>query len=95
MAELIAMNIVLFRTQQFVRLDPLYNFHCNGAGVMRLADGRVVTNMLLPLRDIGVIHLANWSRLRVRYMERQLLYRNGDYLTAAEKALIAQPLAAD
>ena len=29
MAELIAMNIVIFRTEQFVRLDPLYNFHCN------------------------------------------------------------------
>jgi hypothetical protein len=94
MAELIAMNIVIFRTQQFIRLDPLYNFHCNGAGVMRLADGRVVTNMLLPLRDVGVIHLANWSQLRLRYMERQLLYRNGDYLTEAEKAMIAQPLAA-
>ncbi len=36
MAELIAMNIVLFRTQQFVRLDPLYNFHCNPGGAMRL-----------------------------------------------------------
>ncbi len=50
--------------------------------------------MMLPLRDVGVIHLANWSQLRVRYMERQLLYRNGDYLTAAEKAMLAQPLAA-
>ena len=61
MAELISMNIVIHRTEQFVRLDPLYNFHCNGAGAMRLPDGRVVTNMLLPFRDIGVIHLANWS----------------------------------
>ncbi len=94
MAELISMNIVLFRTMQFVRLDPLYNFHCNGAGAMRLPDGRVVTNMLLPLRDIGVIHLANWSLLRERYVETQLLYRNGDYLTDAEKAMIARPMAA-
>jgi hypothetical protein len=94
MAELISMNIVLFRTEQFVRLDPLYNFHCNGAGAMRMTDGRVVTNMLLPLRDIGVIHLANWSLLRERYIERRLLYRNGDYLTAAEKAAIAFPAAA-
>ena len=94
MAELISMNIVLYRTQQFLRLDPLYNFHCNGAGAMRLPDGRVVTNMMLPLRDIGVIHLANWSLLSERYIERQLLYRNGDYLTAAEKAAIAFPAAA-
>ncbi len=94
MAELIAMNIVLFRTKQFIRLDPLYNFHCNGAGAMRLTDGRVVTNMILPFRDIGVIHLANWSLLRARYMELQLLYRNGDYLTDAEKIHIARPMAA-
>lgn len=93
MAELISMNIVIFRTEQFVRLDPLYNFHCNGAGAMRLPDGRVVTNMLLPFRDIGIIHLANWSILRERYVELQLLYRNGDYLTEAEKAMIAQPRA--
>lgn len=94
MAELISMNIVLYRTQQFVRLDPLYNFHCNGAGAMRLPDGRVVTNMMLPLRDIGVVHLANWSLLRERYIERQLLYRGGDYLTPAEKAAIKFPAAA-
>lgn len=89
MAELISMNIVLFKTQQFVRLDPLYNFHCNGAGAMRLADGRVVTNMMLPVRDIGVIHLANWSMLKDQYLSLGLLYRRGDYLTDAERARIA------
>jgi hypothetical protein len=94
MAELIAMNIVLAKTQQFIRLDPLYNFHCNGAGVMRVPDGRVMTNMMMPLREVGVIHLANWSQLRERYIERQLLYRSGDYLTATERAWIMRPMAA-
>ena len=90
MAELISMNIVLSITPQYIRLDPLYNFHCNGGGAIRLADGRVVTNMMLPVRDIGVIHLANWSLLKERYVSLGLLYRSGEYLTDAEKARIAQ-----
>jgi hypothetical protein len=40
-----------------------------------MADGRVVTNVMLPVREIGVVHLANWSHLRSQYIQNELLYR--------------------
>ena len=90
LAEQIALNVVVLRSGLLVRLDPIYNFHCNSAGLLRTANGRVVTNMMLPSREIAVIHLANWSLMRPQYLEHQLLYRSGDYLTPGERARIAQ-----
>jgi len=89
LAEQIALNVVVLRSGLLVRLDPIYNFHCNSAGLLRTDNGRVVTNMMLPSREIGVIHLANWSLMRPQYLEHRLLYRSGDYLTPAERARIA------
>jgi hypothetical protein len=86
LAEQIALNVTLFRTKLYVRLDPLYNFHCNASGAVRALNGRVVTNLMLPSREVGVIHLANWSLLRELYIKMNLLYRSGDYLTEAERA---------
>jgi hypothetical protein len=84
LAEQIALNIAIFKTGLVVRLDPLYNFHCNDGGATRLADGRVVTNMMLPPHEIGVLHLANWKMVKEAYIEQRLLYRSGDYLTPTE-----------
>jgi hypothetical protein len=44
--------------------------------------------MMLPTREIGVVHLANWSIMREQYIAQKLLYRSGDYLTPAERARI-------
>ena len=90
LAEQIALNIVIFRTNLKVNIDPLYNFHCNSGGAMRTATGRVMTNLLLPPREIGVIHLANWSLLREHYLEQKLLYQGGGYLSPAEYAALAK-----
>ena len=90
LVEQIALNIVIVRNPlMVVRLDPLYNFHCNMAGALRVAGGRVVTNLMLPPREIGVIHLTDWSAMRRTYLETNLLYRSGDYLSPAERAIIA------
>ena len=88
LAEQIALNAVILRSQQFLRLDPLYNFHANSGGAMRLDDGRVVANLTVPIRDIGVIHLANWGFLRAHYLQQKLLYQGGAYLTQAEIAVL-------
>jgi hypothetical protein len=86
----IALNIVIVRNPlMIVRLDPLYNFRCDIHGALRVASGRVVTNLMLPPREIGVIHLANWAAMRQTYLEQNLLYRSGDYLSPAERARIA------
>jgi len=90
LAERIALNIVIVRNPlMIVRLDPLYNFHCNVGGALRAENGRVVTNLMLPPREIGVVHLANWSAMRQTYLDSNLLYRSGDYLSPAERARIA------
>jgi hypothetical protein len=90
LVEQIALNIVIVRNPlMIVRLDPLYNFHCNVPGALRVAGGRVVTHLMLPPREIGVIHLANWSAMRQTYLDSDLLYRSGDYLSPAERMRIA------
>ena len=94
LAEQIALNVVIFRTGLLLRLDPLYNFHCNIGGATRTSSGRVVTNMMLPTRDIGVLHLANWSLCKKAYIEQKLLYRSGDYLSEAERSALEVQLKA-
>jgi hypothetical protein len=90
LVEQIALNIVIVRNpEMIVRLDPLYNFHCNVPGVMRVPGGRVVTNIMVPPREVGVVHLANWSHLKKDYLDLNLLYRSGDYLSPAERTRIA------
>ena len=70
LVDQIALNIVIVRNPaMIVRLDPLYNFHCNVAESTR-ANDRVVTNMMLPPREIGVVHLANRSALKQTYLSR-------------------------
>ena len=95
LAEQIALNVVILRTGKMLRLDPLYNFHANSGGAMRLDDGRVVTNMLVPVRDIGVIHLANWKYMRGQYLQHRLMYRSGDYLTQDELRTLADSIVAE
>jgi hypothetical protein len=85
LAEQIALNVVAFNTQNYIRLDPLYNFHCNNGGALRRDDGKVVSNLLLPTREIAIVHLAAWSHLRRYYIDNRLLYRSGEYLTEAER----------
>jgi len=95
LAEQIALNIVILRSGKLLRLDPLYNFHVNSGGAMRLEDGRVVTNLMVPIRDIGVIHLANWRLMKGQYLQLKLLYRAGDYLTQDELRALAQQIMAE
>jgi hypothetical protein len=90
LADQIALNIVIVGNPlMIVRLDPLYNFYCNMPGALRVASGRVVTNLMLPPREIGVVHLANWSAMRQIYLEQDLLFRSGEYLSPAELSRIA------
>jgi hypothetical protein len=92
LAEQVALNVVAHRTGNYIRLDPLYNFDCNFGGASRLPGGKVVTNMMLPAREIGVVHLGNWSTVETArlYVEQNLLYRSGEYLTDAERERIAR-----
>lgn len=89
MTEQIALNGVVRRHDLALPFDPLFNFHCNSGGMARdPRSGRVVTTFSVPSRDIGVLHLANWSFLKDQYIEAGLLYRKGDYITPEEWARI-------
>jgi hypothetical protein len=86
MAELVAANYIVQRNGNLLaRLDPLYNFHCNSGGAMRIGNGDVSAIMIIPVRRICVVHLANWPFLNKHYMEGNLLYQSGAYLTDAER----------
>jgi hypothetical protein len=89
MAEQSALNVVVYRFGNYIRLDPIFNFYCNGGGALRLQSGKVVASAMLPLREIGIVHLGGWSAVRRFYIERKLLYRSGEYLTDAERERIA------
>ena len=87
MAELVAANYIVQREGNLLaRIDPLYNFHCNSGGAMRIGNGEVSAVMVIPIRRICVIHLANWPYLSKYYMEGNLLYQAGNYLMAEERA---------
>jgi hypothetical protein len=84
LAEQVALTAVTYRSQNYVMLDPLYNFHCNSGGAVRSEGGTVMANLLTPQREIGIVHLAAWSSLRQHYIQNELFYRSGEYLTPAE-----------
>ncbi len=89
LAEQTALNFIIHRDNTlFGRLDPLYNFHCNAGGAMRLDTGEVAAFVIIPVRRIGVVHLANWSHYAKHYLEENLLFRSGDYLTREERLAI-------
>lgn len=89
LAEQTALNFIVHRDNTLLaRMDPLFNFHCNSGGAIRLNRDEVVTYTVIPVRRIGVVHLANWSRNAKRYMEDNLLFCSGDYLTNNERSSI-------
>jgi hypothetical protein len=92
MADQTALNVVVYRFGNFIRLDPLYNFYCNTGDAVRLPGGKVVTSTMLPAREIGVVHLGGWSTAGIAraYIEQNLLYRSGEYLTDAERERIVR-----
>ena len=86
MAELVAANYIVQRDGNLLaRIDPRYNFHCNSGGAMRIGNGDVSAIMVIPVRRICVVHLANWPFLKQYYMDGNLLYQSGNYLTNDER----------
>jgi len=86
LAEQTALNFIIHRDNSlFARIDPLFNYHCNSGGAIRLPAGDVVAFTVIPVRRIGIIHLANWSYYAKKYMEENLLFRSGNYLTREER----------
>ena len=75
LAEQTALNFIIHRdVTLFARMDPLFNFHCNAGGAMRLDTGDVVAFIVIPVRRIGVVHLANWSHYAKLYLDENLCF---------------------
>jgi hypothetical protein len=75
LAEQTALNGVVRMDHSVTVLDPIYNFHCNGGGVMRdEATGKVVASLVHPHREISVVHLADWRRRKDEYVEAKVVF---------------------
>jgi hypothetical protein len=76
LAEQTALNGVVRMHGTVTVLDPIYNFHCNAGGVRRdAATGKVVTSLVHPNREVGVVHLADWRARQADYAAEGLLFR--------------------
>jgi hypothetical protein len=68
LAEQTALNGVVRIAGLVTILDPIYNFHCNSGGVRRCeVTGKVMTSLIHPNVEIGVVHLADWNRRQDDY----------------------------
>lgn len=84
-AEQLALNVVAYRSGQFVAIDASHNFHCHaGARVIRDPGSRRVVLETQPERRLGIIHLSDFPNEKERYLADKLLWNEGAYLTASE-----------
>ena len=87
LAEQTALNGVVRMHGCVTVLDPIYNFHCNGGGVRRDAvTGKVVTSLVHPNREIGVVHLADWGARKADYAAAGIAFQSKHALGAGVAA---------
>ena len=81
-SEQVALNAVLYESQHFVALDPLYNYNCLYAGTMkRHKDSRVwMCAGSVPERPIEIMHLVSFASQGGRYLRQGMLFDQGSYL---------------
>jgi hypothetical protein len=87
MAEQTALNVLVARNEMAVPVDPLFNYVCGHALTFRDEAG-IVRVSLPPNAPIGVVHLSRWSHCRQQYLDRELLFDSGRYLTDEEKIVL-------
>ena len=84
-----SLNYILKDVSGISLIDPLYNYMCMWNPPVRSNDG-IVRTTLNPQLPIGVLHLGGgWKRRGGIYLEKNLLYNSGNYLTQADKECLA------
>ncbi len=86
--EQMSLNKLIFDGAPVRYFDPLYNYLCLWTPPHRDDQG-IVRLSAPPYPPIGVLHLAGgWKYFGQDYYNRGLLYRNGEYLDANDRALL-------
>jgi len=81
-SEQVALNVVLYESQHFVALDPLYNYNCLYAGTLKRHkdSGTWICGDSVPERPIEIMHLVSFTSQGERYQKQGLLFDQGSYL---------------
>jgi len=75
-----SLNVLLADSEEFIRVDPLYNYICLLGSPFVDNTGRVRTGRD-PFTTIAGVHLAGGFYWHRRYLMRGLFYERGEYLT--------------
>lgn len=84
-AEQLGLNRVIHERQAFIPLDPLFNYACGGSSVFLNPRGKVVVGYP-PCPPVKGVHLLAFSIYGDMYLDKNLLYGKGTYLTESERA---------
>ncbi len=85
-AEQACFNKAGYEAGVFSLIDPLCNYLCLWNPPARDAEGSVVTSGF-PAMPLGLVHLAGgWRKFGRLYLERDLLFDRGQYLSVAESS---------
>ena len=84
LSEQCALNKVIYETGDFMPLTASHNYNCH-IGTLKRDDksGRVVIDYP-PFTEIGAVHLTYSSKFMIFYINNNLLYQGGAYLTETE-----------
>ena len=87
LAEQFALNYILYRDKAFIPLDPLFNYDCSNSAVFLNPQGKVLVGFP-PFTPLKCVHLSQFSRHGQTYLDKKLLYREGEYLANTERAML-------
>ena len=83
LSEQLALQKTILETNLGEFLPPYCNWMCNHAYPAYDATRQCYVEPALPHTPIGILHLAE-NKLRPKYVEKGMLYRQGRYLTSEE-----------
>ncbi len=84
LSEQCALNKVIYETGEFVPLTANYNYNCHIGTLKRDDTSSKVIIDYPPFPDVGAVHLTYSSKFMLYYINNNLLYQSGAYLTEVE-----------
>ena len=84
LSEQCALNKVIYETGDFVPLTAAYNYNCHIGTLKRDEPSGQVVIDYPPFTEIGAVHLTYSSKFMIFYINNNLLYQGGAYLTNTE-----------
>ncbi len=86
-AEQIALNRLIYERKAAVPLDPIHNYACAGSAVFLNPHGKVAVGRP-PFAPVKAVHLLDFSKYGDMYLQKKLLFDQGEYLTSDERAAL-------